>query len=340
MGIEQRQGKDYAGDPARSLGARVGLQTSGEQDARFGGEGGRCYMVSTSVGLTGTILFGKMGQVLAAGCVGDVGYSMLYVRDTSGRLLGYASMRPIRHVPRLCAVAGNKSGEEYVQGIAELATENASEAAPIAEEETEVNREVERVKRRQQTIRAECGTSRFGVFWCGLTEASARHLAEAPMRNRLNSGAGHGTVQNTIDITETMKATQAAMDKTVEALEEAEGCLKKGIRLIVVPASEEYGVMPQEQGLSYSRIGCILARRASSCLIVSLVLFDDRFTQMDVVVLMSCMRFQIPTYILRSKVDVHIRNIPYKNGFDSDREDATARESLFPSACERFIADT
>ncbi|KAI5995123.1 hypothetical protein EDD15DRAFT_719732 [Pisolithus albus] len=82
------------------------------------------------------------------------------------------------------------------------------------------------------------------------------------------------------------------------------------------------------------------ARRVSSCLIASFVLFNDRFTQMDVVILMSCMRFQIPTYILRSKVDVHIRNIPYKNGFDSDREDATARESLFPSACGRFIADT
>lgn len=43
-------------------------------------------------------------------------------------------MRPIRDNPRLRAVAENKSGEEYVRGIAEVATKNASEAARIAEE--------------------------------------------------------------------------------------------------------------------------------------------------------------------------------------------------------------
>lgn len=43
-------------------------------------------------------------------------------------------MRPIRDDPRLRAVAENKSGEEYVREIAELATKNISEAARVAEE--------------------------------------------------------------------------------------------------------------------------------------------------------------------------------------------------------------
>ncbi|KIK11293.1 hypothetical protein PISMIDRAFT_19657 [Pisolithus microcarpus 441] len=68
------------------------------------------------------------------------------------------------------------------------------------------------------------------------------------------------------------------------------------------------------------------------------VLFDDRFTQMDIAILTNCMRFQISTYIVRSKADVHIRNITYEEGYNSDRDDAPVRESLFPSARRRFIA--
>ncbi|KAI5995099.1 interferon-inducible GTPase-domain-containing protein [Pisolithus albus] len=51
-----------------------------------------------------------------------------------------------------------------------------------------------------------------------------------------------------------------------------------------------------------------------------IVLFDNHFTETDIAILTNCSRFQIPTYIVRSKADVHIRNI------------MTARE--------RFIADT
>lgn len=57
-------------------------------------------------------------------------------------------------------------------------------------------------------------------------------------------------MQNTIDITETMKVTQAAVAKTVreaadsaravrEAPEDAEERRKKGIQPIVIPTSEE-----------------------------------------------------------------------------------------------------
>ncbi|KAI6011296.1 hypothetical protein EDC04DRAFT_2905583 [Pisolithus marmoratus] len=73
------------------------------------------------------------------------------------------------------------------------------------------------------------------------------------------------------------------------------------------------------------------------CLVV---LFDNRFTQTDIATLRNCKRFQIPTYIVRSKADIHIRNIMYEDGYDSDRDNATVRESLFPSVRRKFIADT
>ncbi|KAI6027885.1 hypothetical protein BKA83DRAFT_4049583, partial [Pisolithus microcarpus] len=59
--------------------------------------------------------------------------------------------------------------------------------------------------------------------------------------------------------------------------------------------------------------------------------FDNHFTQTDITTLTNCMRFQIPTYIICSKVDIHICNITYKDRHDRDCDDVTARESLFPS---------
>lgn len=75
-----------------------------------------------------------MGQVLGAGCVGVAGYGMLQLAWLIWKLLGYFSTRPVGDNPRLRAMAENKSGEEYVQAIAELATKKASEAARAAEQ--------------------------------------------------------------------------------------------------------------------------------------------------------------------------------------------------------------
>ncbi|KAI6011300.1 interferon-inducible GTPase-domain-containing protein [Pisolithus marmoratus] len=70
------------------------------------------------------------------------------------------------------------------------------------------------------------------------------------------------------------------------------------------------------------------------------VLFDNRFTQTDIAILTNCRRFQIPTYIVRSKADVHIRNIMYDDGYDSAHDEMPRRESLYSAARERLIADT
>jgi hypothetical protein len=52
-----------------------------------------------------------------------------------------------------------------------------------------------------------------------------------------------------------------------------------------------------------------------------IVLFDSRFTMADIAILMNCKRFGIPTYIVRSKSDAHIRNIMRERGYDSDDDD-------------------
>ena len=65
------------------------------------------------------------------------------------------------------------------------------------------------------------------------------------------------------------------------------------------------------------------------------VLFDNRFTAMDVAILRNCARFQIPTYIVRSKSNQHIRNIT-QDMLDGD-EDA---EEAKAAAKEKYIRET
>lgn len=72
-----------------------------------------------------------------------------------------------------------------------------------------------------------------------------------------------------------------------------------------------------------------------------IILFDSRFTMTDLAMLVNCRRFNIPTYIVRSKSDSHIRNIIKELGYDSDEdEDHSRRNALYSSAREQYIAET
>ena len=76
------------------------------------------------------------------------------------------------------------------------------------------------------------------------------------------------------------------------------------------------------------------------CLIV---LFDNRFTMTDIAILVNGRRFNIPTYIVRSKADQHIRNLMIEKGYDSDgddEEDIERREKLHKAARKQFIEET
>ncbi|KAI6109236.1 interferon-inducible GTPase-domain-containing protein [Pisolithus croceorrhizus] len=71
-----------------------------------------------------------------------------------------------------------------------------------------------------------------------------------------------------------------------------------------------------------------------------IVLFDNRFTQTDAAILANCRRFQIPTYIVRSKADSHIRNVLNDMGYDPDEDDGTQYQPLYVQAREQFITAT
>ena len=74
-----------------------------------------------------------------------------------------------------------------------------------------------------------------------------------------------------------------------------------------------------------------------------IVLFDNRFTMTDIAILVNARRFNIPTYIVRSKADQHIRNVMMDMGYDSegdDEEDVERRNKLYKAARKRFIEHT
>ena len=74
-----------------------------------------------------------------------------------------------------------------------------------------------------------------------------------------------------------------------------------------------------------------------------IVLFDNRFTMTDIAILVNARRFNIPTYIVRSKADQHIRNDMMDMGYDSegdDEEDVERRNKLYKAARKQFIEST
>ncbi|KAG9317847.1 P-loop containing nucleoside triphosphate hydrolase protein [Chiua virens] len=73
------------------------------------------------------------------------------------------------------------------------------------------------------------------------------------------------------------------------------------------------------------------------------VLFDNRFTMTDIAILTNARRFNIPTYIVRSKADQHIRNLMVDMGYDDegeDEEDVERRNELYEAARKQFIKET
>ena len=74
-----------------------------------------------------------------------------------------------------------------------------------------------------------------------------------------------------------------------------------------------------------------------------IVLFDKRFAMTDIAILVNARRFNIPTYIVRSKADQHIRNVMMDMGYDSegdDEEDVERRNKLYQVARKQFIEET
>ena len=64
----------------------------------------------------------------------------------------------------------------------------------------------------------------------------------------------------------------------------------------------------------------------------------QRFTQIDVAIIQNCERYRIPLYIVRSKADMHIRNVIEDIQPDSDEEDGN--DESYKRAQQIFIHST
>lgn len=78
-----------------------------------------------------------------------------------------------------------------------------------------------------------------------------------------------------------------------------------------------------------------------------IVVWDNRFTEVDIALLENCVRLNKPAFIVRSKSDIHISNIEdrMRDVLDADptltNKDRKARASIIPfSARAEYISET
>ncbi|KAF8813328.1 hypothetical protein BYT27DRAFT_7084265 [Phlegmacium glaucopus] len=73
---------------------------------------------------------------------------------------------------------------------------------------------------------------------------------------------------------------------------------------------------------------------------VIILVYDTRFTQIDVSIIENCERFKIPLFIVRSKADVHIRNTMQDLGYDENDDDAEDHFDNYQTQARLLLIDT
>ena len=279
-----------------------------------------------------------MGQVLVVG---------LFIGGFTGATLaaGIAAVvdsikrSHIRANPNLDAMDSVQDTEEYVRKVAQAAVDKAKEEA-----ESEVQAAEEARREAEECLRS-------GIR--PIVLPTATEIAEAKARIQYQGGLFHFAV-----------AGNAGSGKStlINALRGLGNSHNAAARTGVVETTTMIGRYPdsnhpfvwydipgagtltQPDWLYFNNQGLFVF----DCVIV---LFDNRFTETDAAILKNCSRFRIPTYIVRSKADVHIDNMikdmtdtddsDSDDGFDQIGEfDETNDQSIRESARERFIADT
>ncbi|KAK0240887.1 P-loop containing nucleoside triphosphate hydrolase protein [Armillaria nabsnona] len=71
-----------------------------------------------------------------------------------------------------------------------------------------------------------------------------------------------------------------------------------------------------------------------------IILFNDRFTATDIAILKNCERYNIPTYIVRSKSDIHIENIIQKKMRGAKVKANPASAEILDEARKEYLART
>lgn len=269
-----------------------------------------------------------MGQ--AASTVPTVLYNMYWAAKVIINIVDSVLESHIRDNPTMVNLDGAKDGRDYARRAARTAAEEAAVAPP----------ETVWLAKRTQAVTAE----RLQKGVQPVVIPSASELAAAKEKIQYKDGLFHFAVagvsgsgkSSLINAFRGLRNGDAGAAPTgvVETTSQIDRYPDPNPRLPFVwydvPGA---GTLAQSDWLYFNSQGLFVF----DCIIV---LFDNRFTLTDISILTNCRRFQIPTYIVRSKADVHIRNVMADMGYDSDSDGGTRQVEAYNSACERYIAET
>ncbi|KAL4066451.1 interferon-inducible GTPase-domain-containing protein [Scleroderma yunnanense] len=205
----------------------------------------------------------------------------------------------IRENPNLEAMDGACNAEEYVKKVAQAAADKAKEEAEgeveVAEEARRIAEEhlrngiqpivlptAEEVAEAKARIQYEDGLFHFAVAGSAGSGKSTLINALRGLANNSDAAADVGVVETTSTI-----GRYPDLDPSHPFV------------WYDIPGA---GTLSQPDWLYFNNQGLFIF----DCIIV---LFDNRFTETDAAILTNCRRFRIPTYIVRSKADMHIDNM-------------------------------
>ncbi|KAI5995044.1 interferon-inducible GTPase-domain-containing protein [Pisolithus albus] len=272
-----------------------------------------------------------MGQVLAIGVVaGVLGTGIVAAGSAMAVIAIMESIRASTRTenPTLQAIANAEDTKDFVRKAAQEAVDKATadkvQAAEAARREAEERlrngvqpvllptaKEVEMAK---ANVNYQEGIFHFAVAGVSGTGKSTLINALRGLRNNERGAAGVGVVETTLTIG---RYPDPNSDNPFVWYD--------------IPGA---GTLSQPDWLYFNNQGLFVF----DCIIV---LFDNRFTETDAAILANCNRFQIPTYIVRSKADLHINNILNDMGYDPREDiDGTQYPPLYTQAREQFVTAT
>ncbi|KAI6167902.1 interferon-inducible GTPase-domain-containing protein [Pisolithus thermaeus] len=269
-----------------------------------------------------------MGQ--AASTLPTVLYNMYWVAKVIVNIVDSFLESHVRDNPTVVNLDGAKDGRDYARRTARAAAEEAAVAPP----------ETVWLAKQTQAVTAE--RLRKGVQ--PVVIPSASELATAKERVQYKDGLFHFAIagvsgsgkSSLINAFRGLRNGDlgAAPTGVIETTSQIDRYPDPNPRLPFVWYDiPRAGTFAQSDWQYFNSQGLFVF----DCIIV---LFDNRFTLTDISILTNCRRFQIPTYIVRSKADVHIRNVVADMGYDSDNDDGTRHAQAYNSACEHYIAET
>ncbi|KIM60665.1 hypothetical protein SCLCIDRAFT_932637 [Scleroderma citrinum Foug A] len=280
-----------------------------------------------------------MGQILVAGFfIGGITGATLAAGIAA--LVEGIKRSHIRANPNLDAMDSVQDAEEYVRKVTQAAVDKAKEEA-----ESEVQA-AEEARRDAE----ECLRNGLRPIVLPTAEEVAEAKAKIQYQDGLfhfavagNAGSGKSSLINALR--GLGNSHNAAAPTGVVETTTAIGRYPDSDHPFVWYDIPGAGTLTQPDWLYFNNQGLFVF----DCIIV---LFDNRFTETDAAILTNCRRFRIPTYIVRSKADVHIDNMikdmadmddtdSLDDDFDQiDDLDETKYQSTREVAREKFIADT